>query len=80
MVGSTPSPGTGKQKWDRVGWGLTRMTSFKCGGLPTQHEGDGNVKLKVAFGYTRTTGGQTWRASGQGTKQEDGDFARGKDN
>ena len=54
------------------------MTSFRPGRLPSQHqEGDGNVKLKVALGYTRKTGGQTQRTSGQGMKHEDGDFSRG---
>lgn len=55
------------------------MTSFRPGRLPSQHqEGDGNVKLKVALGYTRKTGGQTQRTSGQGMKHKDGDFSRAK--
>lgn len=46
------------------------MTSFRPGHLPSQHqEGDGNVKLKVALGYTRKTGGQTRKTSGQGMKR-----------
>lgn len=55
------------------------MTSFRPGRLSSQHqEGDGTVKLKVALGYTRKTGGQTLRTSGQGLKREDRDFSRAK--
>ena len=44
------------------GWvGSDQDNLFQAwGGLPTQHqEGDGNVKPKVASGYTTVPGGQT---------------------
>lgn len=53
VVVSTPSPGTGKQIWDRVR--SDQDDPFRPGVSALSIRKGWNVKLKVASGYTRRT-------------------------